>query len=130
MLDFERVLDMLGGLTLLKFFPADPGARLELAKLVGRMATTEAQVEWLVQRVLSLCNEWPGPMVLRQIFCSKFKPTDGIEAGATASFPEGPPSERRIEAIPMISLPADREVTVDLDLNTAVRDLAKLKRLN
>jgi hypothetical protein len=38
MLDTPRVLELLGGLTLLNFFPSDVGSRLELAKLVGRMA--------------------------------------------------------------------------------------------
>ncbi len=36
MLDFERVADLLSGLTLMRYFPADDGARLELAK--GEMA--------------------------------------------------------------------------------------------
>lgn len=124
------VAELCGELTLLRFFPSDENARAAIVLLVGRMCSNEDQVRWLVQRVLSLCNDWPGPLVLRQILCSKFKPADRIEAGATASFPEGPPSERRIEASPMLSLPADREVTVDLDLDTAVRNLAKLKRLN
>ena len=50
------------------------------------------QVEWLVARTVLLCNEWlrpPDPA--RQIFCSKFKPRDGIEApGPTEMFPRRP----------------------------------------
>ncbi len=130
MLDFEKVLDMLGGLTLLKFFPADVAARLELAKLVGRMAANEAQVEWLVQRLLAVCNEWPGPLVLRQIFCGKFKPQDGIEAGSTGMFPDGPPSERiESPALPM-GLPPGHIVSSDKHIDDSVRELAVVKDLN
>jgi carbohydrate-binding DOMON domain-containing protein len=130
MLNFEKTLDMLGGLTLLKFFPSDPGARLELAKLVGRMASNEAQVEWLVQRTTALCNEWPGPLALRQIFCSKFKPADGIEAGGTSMFPDGPPSEQKIEAPSLPALPAGHVATVDAGYDRAIRLLAAAKDMD
>ena len=129
MLDFEKTLDQLGGLTLLKFFPADPGARLELAKLVSRMAANEDQVDWLVNRVLALCNEWPGPLVLRQVFCSKFRPADGISVGGTEAFPDGVPSERRIEAAPLPALPVGHVASADKELDDQVKKLAQLKRL-
>lgn len=130
MLDFEKVLDILGGLTLLKFFPSDSSTRLELAKLVGRMASSEEQVEWLVQRTLAVCNEWPGPLVLRQIFCGKFKPKDGIEAGSTAMFPDGPPSERKINAPEFPALPPGHLVSADPHLDRLVREIAAEKDLN
>jgi hypothetical protein len=112
MLDIEKVFEILGGLTLLKFFPTEPAARVELAKLVGQMATTHEQVEWLVARTIALCNEWPGPRTLRQIFCSKFKPRDGIEAGPTEIFPEGVPSERPIQSSVRPALPPGMEKEV------------------
>jgi hypothetical protein len=130
MLNFEKTLDMLGGLTLLKFFPSDPGARLELAKLVARMASTEQQVEWLVQRTVALCNEWPGPLGLRQIFCSKFKPADGIEAGGTAMFPDGPPSEKQIDPAPLLALPPGHVASADRALENSVRLLAIAKDMD
>jgi hypothetical protein len=130
MLDTPRVLELLGGLTLLNFFPSDVGSRLELAKLVGRMAASEDQVEWLVHRTLGLCNEWPGPLVLRQIFCARFRPQDGIEAGSTAAFPDGPPPERRIEAPSYAQLPPGRKVSADPELDRLVCELARGKDLN
>ena len=130
MLNFEKTLDMLGGLTLMKFFPSDPGARLELAKLVARMVSTEDQVEWLVQRTLALCNEWPGPVGLRQILCSRFKPADGIGAGSTSMFPDGLPSEKQIEAPPLLALPPGHVATVDPGYDRSIRLLAAAKDLN
>ena len=109
MLDLEEVFNLLSELTLLKFFPPEPAARVALAKLVAQMATTHAQVEWLVARTVLLCNEWPGPRTLRQIFCSKFKPRDGIEAGPTEMFPEGVPSEHPVQEITMPALPPGME---------------------
>jgi hypothetical protein len=123
MLDFKRVVDILGGLTLLKFFPSDPVARLELAKLVGRMASTEQQVEWLVQRTLDLHSEWPGPHELRAIMCSRFKPADGINA-VSSFYPDGIPHDPRlprIEPAPLPALPPGHQVTADPELDQMIQ---------
>ena len=124
----EVIAELCGELTLLRFFPGDQGARTALFLLIGRMCSTEDQVRWLVQRTLALSNEWPGPLALRQILCSKFKPADGINTGGTSLFPEGVPSERRIDPAPMVALPAG-SVSADRELDTAVLDLAKRKGL-
>lgn len=105
-MDPEKVAELCGDLTLLKFFPADLSARTALLLLVGRMASNEDQVRWLVQETIDRCNEWPGPLVLRQIFCSRFKPADGKEAGSTKMFPDGVPSRKpQIGFKPNVALP-------------------------
>jgi hypothetical protein len=139
MLDFDTVNNLLSELTLLKFFPSETAARLALAKLVAGMAANHEQVEWLVARTMALCDEWPGPRVLRQIVCSKFKPCDGIEAGSTALFPEGPPSERPPIQAPvkgMLPPGMEKEVTalaaaksLDLVPYTSPADEAHLEEL-
>lgn len=130
MLDFHEVNEMLSGLTLLRYYPAEDGARLALAELVARMATTKEQIHWLVQRVLSLHNEWPGPLVLRQIFCSRFPPRDGVDVFSTAEFPEGVPAEHQIEAPAPLQLPDGHVASVDPELERAVCELAAAKDLN
>lgn len=117
-------------LTLLRFFPADENGRAALIALVGCMCSNEDQVRWLVQRTLALCNEWPGPVGLRQILCSKFKPADGIEAGSTSLFPDGPPSEKQIETPALIALPSGHVATVDAGYDKSIRALAITKDLN
>jgi hypothetical protein len=121
MLDFKRVAHILGGLTLLKFFPADPNARLELAKLVGRIAATEQQVEWLVQRMLDLYSEWPGPHELRAVLCSRYRPVDGINA-VSGSYPDGIPHDPRLKiaAAPVLELPPGHKVSVDPELENMI----------
>ena len=130
MLNFETTLDKLGALTLLRYFPSDPGARLDLAKLVARMAATDEQVDWLVQRTLNTCNEWPGPLVLRQILCSKFKAADGIDVSCTSMFPDGVPSSKAPGAWQPAALPPGCVVSTDRELDTSIRSLAAAKDLN
>jgi hypothetical protein len=125
----ETIAELCGELTLLRFFPADQGARTALFLLVGRMCANEDQVRWLVQRTLSTCNEWPGPLVFRQILCSKFRPADGIEAGSTSAFPDGVPSEKQVNGFAAAALPPGRTVSADKELDDAVCELAAKKRL-
>jgi hypothetical protein len=129
MLNFERVADLLSGLTLIRFFPGDNGARLELSKMVASMATTETQVEWLVQRCIGLYAEWPGGREIRACFCSKFKPADGFSVGSTV-YADGIPSERRIEAPALPALPPGHIATVDAGLDQSIQRLAESKDLN
>ena len=135
----ERVAELCAGLTALRFFPADPSGRAEIMLLIARIATKENQVQWIVQRMLGLCDDWPGPKTLRQIFCSHFKPADGIEGGPTPMFPDGPPSEKlsigfrptgvlpparpipQIEAAE-ISLPPGHKVSADPELEAMIAD--------
>src|ERR1019366_8314517 len=126
----ETVAKLCGELTLLRFFPSDEDAKTCLFLLVGRMCSNEDQVRWLVQRTMAICNEWPGPVGLRQVLCSKFKPADGIEAGSTAMFPDGPPSERRIDPPALLALPPGHVVSMDRHLDNAVKMLADIKDMN
>lgn len=125
-MNFDAVTESLARLSVLKFFPTDIAARLALVRLVGDFATSEAQVEWLVNRMLSLYNEWPGPKELRALFCSRYKPKDGIEA-KSEKFLEGIPSEKQPE--PLKALPPG-SVTADPLLDNTVKLLAKSKDMN
>jgi hypothetical protein len=80
MMDFQRIAEIAGGLAALKFFPVDDHARLAIMEMIGDMAENEDQVQWLVKRMLSLFNEWPGPKELRALFCSRWTPRDGLLA--------------------------------------------------
>jgi hypothetical protein len=126
----ETIAEICGELTLLRFFPGEQGARTALFLLVGRMCSNEDQVRWLVRRTLALCNEWPGPLVFRQILASKFKPADGISPGCTSMFPDGVPSEKQIEAPPLLALPAGHVATVGPGYDRSIRLLAAAKDLN
>lgn len=93
-----RVMEMLGELAVLKFFPAGSTDVLKaLARMCGQMCQSEAQVRWLVDRMTGgLYTEWPGPAEMRACFCSRFRPNDGISV-CSGVYPEGIPSERASE---------------------------------
>jgi hypothetical protein len=126
------IAEILGGLAILKFFPSDDQARTAIFNLVCSMATTEDQVRWLVKRTVALHNEWPGPKELRAVFCSKFKPRDGVEAHSQI-YLEGIPSEKP-EALTLPvggqkALPSGAEISAAPTLGIAIRDLARAKDL-
>ena len=65
---------------MLRFFPADEFAKAAVMQLLERMATDAEQVNWLVRTILENYDEWPGPRELRAVYCTRFKPADGVEA--------------------------------------------------
>lgn len=83
MVNVKKATEQIAKLALMRFFPADPSARLALVGMVCGMASTDEQVEWLVRRALAIFNEWPGPVELRALFCSRWKPRDGVEGYST-----------------------------------------------
>ena len=78
---------------LMKFFPgSNPKSRSALAVELAALCSTDEQLSWLVQRVLGLFPEWPGPQEIRAVYCSRHKPLSGPDI-ASATFPEGVPRE-------------------------------------
>ena len=98
----KKALQLVSSMSVLKFFPSEPGARAMIAQMLIRICGTEERAEWLVNRVLVLYDEWPGPMELRAVLCSKFQPADGIEADSTDKryLDTGVPSEHPEEPEP------------------------------
>ena len=125
-LDLDVVARLCAELSILRFFPTDGPAQLGVMLLIGRMANTEDEVRWLVHRTLALYNEWPGPMELRAIFCSRFTPKDGYKA-YSAVYPFGIPSEKQIEQPAPLQLPDGHVASIDPELERAVRELAAAK---
>jgi hypothetical protein len=71
---------------MLRFFPTEEPVKSKIVKLLMRLASRPDQIEWLVEIVTANYNDWPGPEVLRGIFCTRFAPADGRESDLT----EGP----------------------------------------
>ncbi len=96
----EVVDKTIGRLALLKFFPAsDIVARAVAMTELMEMCETDEQVDWLGKRMSALYTEWPGLRELRAVFCSKFKPADGVEVDSTdPRYVDGIPSERELSA--------------------------------
>jgi hypothetical protein len=88
----ERVVEILGQLRALRFFPSDEGVMDALVRLCGSMCNNEAQVRWLVDRMTSgIYAEWPGIAEMRACFCCRYRPKDGINAYSTVYLDGLPP---------------------------------------
>lgn len=76
MVDVNAITKILARLSLLNFFPTEPEARTALLELVceRKPEPTEEQVQWVVNRVLELHRDWPGPAALLQLFGSPMMP--------------------------------------------------------
>ncbi len=141
MIDVRLATESIGRMALLKFFPADPAARAELVKLACEMASTNEQIDWLVQRCRNRWNQWEGPLEFRALLCSKYKPADGIEAySSLPQHADGIPSEAEDNnAIAgatqrQIAAPNPREAAESLtaakSIQDFIREAARSKNMN
>jgi hypothetical protein len=124
----ERITILCAPLMLLKFFPTDAQARASVILLIAEMATNEDQVKWLVQRMLDLYDEWPGPRTLRAVFCHRYKPADGkdLRTAICPGYPEGLPSEK--PEPPLLALPPGHAASADPELEAMVGTAVQLSR--
>lgn len=133
-MNFDQVMQLIGkwGGTL-KYFPSDPHARTGIAEEIAEMASDIEQVRWLVQRVPKLHSDWPAMREVRAVFCSKFKPKDGIEVYSQV-YVDGIPSEKPAQALlaapELKRLAGDTSVSAAASLAATVRDLAAAKSLD
>ena len=72
-------------MAMLKYFPADAAGRGTIMWLLRRIATEPHEVAWLARTMVDRVGEWQGPVELRGVFCTRFKPADGVEADCQTS---------------------------------------------
>ncbi len=113
MVNVQRATEQIAKLALLKYFPSDVMARAALVQIVCEFAESNEQIEWLVKRALAIFNEWPGPVELRALYCSRWRPVDGTEA-YSALFPSdeyggGFPRDPALPARPDAFVPIGKE---------------------
>ena len=129
----KRIVELLGRLAMLKYFPAGNESVLEgLLILVGRMCQNEQQVEWLVNCMTSgIYAEWPGPQEMRACYCSRFKPADGINAYSQV-YPDGlPPSRdaKLLDGPKLQALPPGKTASADDGAEAAIHIASQIKKL-
>jgi hypothetical protein len=133
MLNPVIVTKLLRRLQILRFFPSDDDSIKGLLSLVNSLATDDDQVEWLVSRMLSgLYNEWPGPIELRAVFCTRFKPKDGYSIAGSLKYPgdEGIPGQLCGPEPKLPALPPGRKASADPNLEASICALAEVKDIN
>ena len=121
----ESAVRAVNRLALMAYFPADADVRGALVDIILEMVETQEQCDWLVARALKLYAKWPGVAELRALFCSRWKPRDGIETYSSI-YLDGIPSERGERKPPP---PRAHIVTRDPALQKAVTKAARQKQL-
>jgi hypothetical protein len=114
-------------LALMAFFPADPDIRAALVTVLLEMVETEEQMNWLVNRCLRLYGKWPGVAEIRAVYCSRWKPKDGLNTYSTV-YIDGIPSEKA-GAAPK-DAPRGEAVTRDPELNRKIQEVADKKKIH
>ena len=127
----ESVLALaLGRLMALPFFPSDHLVKAAVLEELQQMVANDEQLEWLIRRVTGLYKEWPGLSEIRAVYCSRFRPRDGVEV-YSGVYPDGIPSERlesppassnlRLNSAGQLALPpGDAPISADPKVEKAV----------
>lgn len=120
-------------LSILKFFPSDPGARVAIMRMLQRLCKSYEQAQWLVDRAVDIFSEWPGPREIRALYCQKFPPSDGVSAYSNL-YPDGFPQLREagrkeIAGPEMLALPEGHIASADPQADAAVRIAMELMKL-
>lgn len=112
-MNFDEVMDLIGewGGTM-RFFPGDEAARVGIAKEICNIVSMQEQLRWLIGRLPKLFTEWPGILEVRAVFCTKFKPRDGVEAAlgtGSPAFAALCPEDETVKAL--AAAPRARQIT-------------------
>lgn len=125
----------------LPFFPTEAPARAMIADLLRRLVEQPRGLHWLIRTVLDCWRKWEGPMELRALYCSRFKPLDGktaysaafpngysreqlgIAAGSSDALAIGAASERGL-----LPMPEDVKASMDNRLEKAFQIMAKCQQ--
>lgn len=73
----------LSELAMCRYFPSDEGTRAAIGVLLARMCPSKEALDWLVDQFVNHVGEWRGPLELRGMLCTRYKPADGIEASSS-----------------------------------------------
>jgi hypothetical protein len=89
----------LAQLSMLRYFPSGESSEMAQEAIVGllrRLCGTREQLAWLVSEMVNHVGTWPGPAEVRGLFCSRYKPADGIEADC--SLPGYSPADGEVKS--------------------------------
>jgi len=137
----DTVARAISGFRLLPFFPNDEQSKVWIADLLTRMCRYEHEVTWLVREVADTWNRWEGTRTLRSLFCSRFRPHDGIDPryaddnGRPIPLPAPLCAADRAKVLSQGKAPAalpppqSRITSTDSELQQSIASLAEQKRM-
>lgn len=125
----EEITKSVERLGALKFFPADPAARVVVMDLLRRMCGEKEHLTWLIYVLINHVGEWPGPAQMRALYATRFKPADGDE-GPYCTIAGFTPVEAEAKFYELEGTRHQRQLESWKDENKMLRLMeAKIKRL-
>lgn len=84
------------------YFPAEPVAVANIAMECARFIEDRIKLTWLVDVFIHQVGSWKGTKEFRAVYCTRFRPMDGLEAwsdiiGFTAADSESLTHERHMQ---------------------------------
>jgi hypothetical protein len=76
----EQIARAVGEMAAIPYFPADEHALRAIMQQISKFVDRPDRLRWLVDAALNTMLQWGGISELRGLYCTKFKPADGIEA--------------------------------------------------
>ena len=127
-MNFDNVMRLIGRWAgTMRFFPSEPEARFGIAEALSKMAGNEAELRWLISRLPELYTDWPGLLEVRAVYCTRFKPRDGVEAAlgtGSPAFAALCPEDTDVKALE--AAPRSRQITGEVLLVSADPELQAL----
>lgn len=136
MITTEVLTKALEELSSIPFFPTAEAAQLVIGKHMLKFVSGPTELRWLVDSAVNAMRKWEGIPELRGLYCTRYKPVDGVEG--TCSLAGYSPADNEaagaaeIAYAPAMALLGDGREP-DLEAEAAIADLAggpvSLKRL-
>lgn len=67
------------------YFPTADAATIAIAIAIGKFVDDVYRLRWLIDTAVSSMREWKGVAEMRGLYCTRFKPADGVEANCTVA---------------------------------------------
>ena len=76
----RQIAEAVEQMAMLQYFPSDASARKGIMHLLAAIVDRAERLQWLVDAMVNHIGTWYGPVELRGVYCTRFRPADGIEA--------------------------------------------------
>lgn len=89
----NAIIGAVADFALTGFLVTDPVIRQSLMQMLDQMCGSAESIVWLGRHIRDHYTEWPGASTVRGVYCTRYKPKDGIEV----DLPPGDPTYRETE---------------------------------
>ena len=113
-------------LAAIPYFPQGAGAKLAIAVQLGRFVDNNQKLRWLVDSAVNAMKEWKGVAELRGLYCTRYKPSDGIEADC--SLAGHTPEEGEMQYAQQIYSSPYKELATGAPFESEIKQLADRKK--